>query len=82
MVLANGKCTLLDRGNPKVYAYTKELNNKKILVLLNFFKDASAYQTELDLKQARILLGNYPVSSISNHLNPYEALILELQNIY
>jgi oligo-1,6-glucosidase len=35
-VLTYGKYALLDKDNPNVYAYTRTLNGKKILVLLNF----------------------------------------------
>ena len=40
-VLIYGKYTLLDKDNPDVYAYTRELDGKKLLVLLNF-KDHAA----------------------------------------
>ena len=35
-VLIYGKYALLDQDNPDVYAYTRELDGRKILVLLNF----------------------------------------------
>ena len=36
LVLVYGKYTLLDKGNPQVYAYTREWHGKKMLILLNF----------------------------------------------
>ncbi len=34
--LIYGKYTLLDKENPDVYAYSRELNGKKFLILLSF----------------------------------------------
>ncbi len=59
--LVYGKYTLLDRDNPDVYAYTRELNGEKILVLLNFkAKEATANLSGFDLSKATLLIGNYP----------------------
>src|SRR5664279_922712 len=35
-ILVYGKYTLLDKDNANVYAYTRELNGRKLLILLNF----------------------------------------------
>jgi oligo-1,6-glucosidase len=79
LVLVYGKYVLLDKDNPNVYAYTRELNGRKILVLLNFKNKNASVQTGLDLSKARILLGNYPSPApTGGELRPYEALIYEL----
>lgn len=78
--LVYGKYTLLDRNNPDVYAYTRELNGQKILVLLNF-KDrpATAHLEGIDLSKAALLLGNYPGEATrSLDLRPYEAAVYSL----
>ncbi len=78
LVLVYGKYTLLDRENEDVYSYTRELNGKKLLVLLNFkAKDAEA-KTGLDLSKAQVLMSNYPDATVSEKLRPYQSLILEL----
>ena len=77
-VLVYGKYTLLDKDNPMVYAYTRELNGEKLLVLLNFKNHPARAATGLDLSNARILLGNYPAPSPDGSLRPYEAVILRL----
>jgi oligo-1,6-glucosidase len=77
-VLIYGKYTLLDKDNPSVYAYTRELGGKIILVLLNFKSGNAKANTGLDLSKAKILIGNYPSPSISENLRPYEAVVMEL----
>jgi oligo-1,6-glucosidase len=76
-VLIYGKYTLLDKDNPDVYAYTRELEGKKMLVLLNFKDKAASAKTGLDLSKAKGVLGNYPAASQSSELRPYEAVVYE-----
>lgn len=76
--LIYGKYTLVDGGNPNIYAYTRELDGKTLLVLLNFTRETATANTGIDLSKAKVLYGNYPKSSTGNQLNPYEAVILEL----
>jgi oligo-1,6-glucosidase len=77
-VLIYGAYTLLDRDNPDVYAYTRTLDGKKMLVLLNFKDKPATVHTGLDLSKAKVLLGNYPSPSAGETLQPYEAMILGL----
>ncbi len=76
-VLIYGKYTLVDKDNPNVYAFTRELYGKKLLVLLNFTEKESSVKTYLDLSRAKFLLGNYPNPSVNGTLKPFEAVILE-----
>jgi len=78
-VLIYGKYALVDKDNPNVYAYTRELNDKKLLILLNFKARESAVNSGLDLSKAKVLLGNYPAPSTDGELKPYEAVVLEFQ---
>jgi oligo-1,6-glucosidase len=80
LTLVYGKYELMDRGNPDVYAYTRELNGKKILVLLNFKDKMSVARTGIDLSKARLLAHNYTDIPVSEKLRPYEALIYELES--
>ncbi|MBF2708849.1 glycoside hydrolase family 13 protein [Flavobacterium soyangense] len=79
-VLIYGKYMLLDRENPKVFAFTRELEGKKILVLLNFSADNATVNTGIDPKNYKIINSNYIyLDSIKNAiLRPYEALIIEI----
>ncbi len=77
-ILIYGNYTLVDEENPSVYAYTRELNGNKILVLLNFTTEETSAKTDFDLGKAKVLIGNYPVPSTDGKLKPYEAVIFEL----
>lgn len=79
LVLVYGKYTLLDKNNPDVYAFTRELDNKKILVLLNFKSTASQADIGVDISKAKILLGNYEHPSQNGQLKPYEAVVYEIK---
>ena len=78
LVLIYGKYTLIDKDNESVYVYTRELDDKKLLILLNFKAEESAIKIDLDVHRANVLLGNYPIPSTDGTLKPYEAVIFEL----
>jgi oligo-1,6-glucosidase len=77
-VLVYGKYTLLDKNNADVYAYSREYNGKKMLVVLNFRSTASVVNTGIDVSKAKIILSNYSSATDGTKLRPYEALVYEL----
>lgn len=77
-VLIYGKYNLLDKDNPDVFAFTRELNGKKLLVLLNFKGKNSTVSTDFEMGRAKVLINNYTTASASDSLRPYEAVIYEL----
>ena len=79
LTLVYGKYTLLDADNENVYSYTRELNGRKLLIMLNFKAQESTASTGLDLSKVKVLLGNYPTPSTDGKLKPYEAVVIELQ---
>jgi oligo-1,6-glucosidase len=79
-ILVYGKYTLLDANNPNVYLYTRELDGKKLLIVLNFSKKKASFQTNINLTKATVLLGNYLISSNNKTLQPYEAVVYEIKN--
>ena len=79
LVLVYGKYTLLDKENPDTYAYTRELNGRKILVLLNFTSHPFNTNTGIDLSKALLLISNYKHASSTSTLQPYEASVYELK---
>ena len=76
--LVYGKYTLLDKNNQDVYAYTREMDGKKFLILLNFTSKNATANTGVDLSKAKILINNYSAASTNGQLRPYEAVIYEL----
>jgi oligo-1,6-glucosidase len=77
-VLVYGKYTLLDKNNPDVYAYTREGEGKKLLILLNFSSKAAKANTGIDTNKAKLLISNYQTASADGMLQPYEASVYEL----
>ena len=80
LVLVYGKYTLLDEPNESVYAYTRELNGKKMLVLLNFTDKEASANTGVEMSKTKVVLGNYETVSTDGKLKPYEAVVYELGN--
>ncbi len=77
-VLVYGKYTLLDKSNPNVYAYTRELDGKKMLIVLNFKSKPAQFNTGLNLGKAKVLLGNYQTPPTTAKLRPYETAVYQL----
>jgi oligo-1,6-glucosidase len=77
-VLVYGKYTLLDKENPNVYAYTREMKGKKFLVVLNFTAKPSIAKTGVDITKAKLLLSNYSSAATDAMIRPYEATIFQL----
>ncbi|TWI83146.1 oligo-1,6-glucosidase [Lacibacter cauensis] len=76
--LQYGTFTLVDADNPDVFAYTRTLNNKIFLILLNFKNKTATVKTGLDLSKGKTVLNNYGSANVSETLQPYEASVIEL----
>lgn len=84
LVLVYGKYTLIDKNNAKVYAYTRELNGKKMLVVLNFSATNASAQTGFNTNNLKLIMDNYPAvasskSGVDVQLRPYEAAVFEVK---
>lgn len=77
-VLIYGKYTLLDKDNESVYSYTRELDDKKLLILLNFTETEATVDSGIDLNGTKVLFGNCQTHSTDGKLKPYQAVILEM----
>ena len=83
-VLVYGKYTLQDKKNPAVYAYTRELDGQKLLIVLNFSANNAQTAVGINTAKVRVLLSNYPVAPSNKliksriTLRPYEAIIYRL----
>ncbi len=76
--LIYGSYTLIDKGNTAVYAYTRELREDKFLVMLNFTSNVAKAATDEDFSQARLLISNYEKASFTNELQPYQAVVYQV----
>ena len=80
-VLVYGKYTILQKEHPDVYAYTRELDGKKVLVVLNFTEKKTVIQLSEAASIGETLINNYNHFSIRKNeilLLPYQAIIFEL----
>lgn len=77
-ILIYGKYTLIDKDNPDVFAYTRELEGKKVLVVLNFSDKNVKINTGFNIKNAKVLIANYNNLAKDGLLRPYEAIIYKL----
>jgi oligo-1,6-glucosidase len=79
--LVYGAYQLLDRDNPDVFAYTRSLDGRSLMVALSF--SASGGHTAIPAGQApgKVLINNLatsPVQATQVVLAPYQAVVLEL----
>jgi oligo-1,6-glucosidase len=76
--LVYGTYTLLDEENPKVYAYLRAFEGRKIIVLLNFSAENTMFNSDFNLEKSTVLLSNYSSKNINCELRPFEAIVLNL----
>ena len=81
LVLIYGRYTLLQKNHKTVYAYTRVLEEEKMLVLLNFSEVKSTFKFSNSLENSELLINNYHKVTIlkdSVELQPYQAIIFKL----
>jgi oligo-1,6-glucosidase len=78
-VLVYGIYSLLDKENPDVFAYLRELDGKRVLVLLNFTDKNTSYNIKLG--KNKVLLNNYNDTTEikKNTLRPYESVVVAIE---
>ena len=75
LALIYGKSEFFDLENESVFAYTRELDDKKLLILLNFTEKPAKVNVPFDLSGTKYLFGNY--ADFDRFLKPYQGVILE-----
>ncbi|MDV2684081.1 alpha-glucosidase [Alkalihalophilus lindianensis] len=76
-VMVYGSYTLLAEDHPAVFAYERELNGEKLLVLCNFYGEKTTFELN-DCTPYEVLISNYPTELPNDAmvtLSPYEALV-------
>ena len=58
-VLIYGDSEYYDLENENVFAYTRELDDRKLLILINFKETEATANVRFDLANAKVLFGNY-----------------------
>jgi oligo-1,6-glucosidase len=80
--LVYGKYTLLQREHPEIYAYTRELGQQKLLIMLNFSDQQSAITLPELAGKSVCKINNYDQYQLNGELAvlmPYQALIFQLE---
>lgn len=78
-IVVYGKYDLILEENKEIFAYTRTLENEKILVICNFTSNKTEFilKEEIQFKSKELLISNYPVDvneQIDNiELRPYES---------
>lgn len=74
--LIYGKSEYYDLENESVFAYSRELDSRKLLILVNFKETQATVNIPFYLDQTKVLFGNY--EGFDGTLKPYQAVILEV----
>ena len=82
-VLVYGDTEIIDKPNTKIYAYTRTLEDKQVLVVLNFSAENTEFQLPQNLaakvEADKVMLSNYPVVPHTGKenlsLKPYEGRV-------
>jgi len=81
--LIYGKYTLLDAANSDVYAYTRELNGNKVLVVLSFSNDGGRMKLPAGMELKDELINNYDQKLVVTNgiikLKPWQAVVVKLK---
>ena len=78
-MIAYGDLIPLDEKNPSVFAYEREYQDEKMLVICNFYGKETVWDSEKELEEYQCILSNYEEHSIKGsriELKPYEAVVL------
>lgn len=77
-VFTYGTFELIDKDNPTIFAYTRTMNEKKVLVVLNFSEKENKFNSNYKFNKNKIMLSNYSTPSLDGMLKPYEAIIIDV----
>ena len=81
-VITEGEYAILDKNDPKIWAYTRTTESEVLLVINNFYGEEITYSVpahvQLDGMKQEILLSNYTDASkdiTKLNLRPYESIV-------
>ncbi|WP_436956212.1 glycoside hydrolase family 13 protein [Staphylococcus sp. AS1337] len=78
-VYTYGTFDLVDKNNEQVFAYTRTLNNKKILIVGNLTNQTATFKYDGRVNKNNILLHNYNDEAIDiNAIKPFEAFVVSI----
>lgn len=71
-VIVDGSFDLVLAEDKNIFAYKRETENEKLVVICNFYGEEVSYEVEEDLDNMEVLISNYD-DKVANVLRPYEA---------
>ncbi|UPM52918.1 glycoside hydrolase family 13 protein [Gottfriedia acidiceleris] len=77
-----GSFEMLAEKDEKVFAYERQYNDEKFLVVANFTNEESKFSHSNIYNEVSIILSNYKDSSlvgVNNSLRPYEAIVYKIK---
>ncbi|PFJ50059.1 alpha,alpha-phosphotrehalase [Bacillus cereus] len=81
-VITEGEYAILDANHPKIWAYTRTVNDEVLLVINNFYGEEITYSVpvhvQLDGMKQEVVVSNYKDSSTDIkklNLRPYESIV-------
>ncbi|MDA0033817.1 alpha,alpha-phosphotrehalase [Brachyspira hyodysenteriae] len=80
-VISEGKTIPILKDDKNVFAFIREYNNEKLLVINNFYGNECTIDLsniDFDIKSSKCILSNYDDGTLNNILNlkPYESIVL------
>lgn len=80
-VISEGKTIPILKDDKNVFAFIREYNNEKLLVINNFYGNECTIDLsniDFDIKKSKCILSNYDDAELNNTLNlkPYESIVL------
>ncbi|GGI13968.1 glycoside hydrolase family 13 protein [Gottfriedia solisilvae] len=81
-VIVYGSFDMLAEDDENVFAYSRELEDEKLLIVANFTSNKTTFQFTEQYEDATILLTNYEASGVqldSINLRPYEAIVYKIK---
>jgi oligo-1,6-glucosidase len=79
LTLIYGAFELVDENNSQLFAYTRQLNNEQLLVVLNFSDSPAKLNTEIQINNSPLLISNYAIPIQNNVFEPYAAAIYKIK---
>ncbi|MBG1111626.1 alpha-glucosidase [Staphylococcus aureus] len=77
-VYVYGQFDLVDAENLQVFAYTRTLNEKQVLIVGNLTNHEAELTVPFDISHGEVKLFNYDAKVNLKQLRPYEACVIEL----
>lgn len=78
-VLVDGWYEPVMEEDEDVFAYTRENDTEKLLVLCNFKEQPQTRILPEEWKNGEVLISNYPDSSAGGNLRPFEAMMIKVR---